>query len=31
VSNGGKTYTVTQTGKNAKGDAVNITAVYDRQ
>ena len=31
VSNGGKSYTVTQTGKNAKGEAVNITAVYDRQ
>ena len=31
VSADGKTLTVTQTGKNAKGEAVNTTAVYDRQ
>jgi hypothetical protein len=31
VSADGKTLTVTQTGKNAKGEAVNITAVYDKQ
>ena len=31
VSADGKTLTVTQTGKNAKGEAVNNTAVYDRQ
>ena len=31
VSKDGKSYTVSQTGKNAKGEAVNITAVYDRQ
>ena len=31
VSADGKTLTVTQTGKNAKGVAVNNTAVYDRQ
>lgn len=30
VSKDGKTYTVSQTGKNAKGEAVNITAVYER-
>jgi hypothetical protein len=31
VSKDGKTLTVTQTGKNAKGEAVNNTSVYDRQ
>jgi len=31
VSNDGKTYTVSQTGQNAKGEAVNITAVYEKQ
>lgn len=31
VSADGKTLTVTQTGKNAKGESVNTTAVYDRQ
>lgn len=31
VSADGKTLTVTQSGKNAKGEAVNITAVYDKQ
>jgi hypothetical protein len=31
VAADGKTLTVTQTGKNAKGEAVNITAVYDKQ
>ena len=31
VSSDGKTLTVTQTGKNAKGEAVNTTSVYDRQ
>jgi hypothetical protein len=31
VSADGKSLTVTQTGKNVKGDAVNITAVYDKQ
>jgi hypothetical protein len=31
VSKDGKTYTVSQTGKNAKGDAVNIVAVYEKQ
>ena len=31
VSKDGKTYTVTQTGKNAKGETVNITAVYEKQ
>ena len=31
VSADGKTLTVTQTGKNAKGEAVNNTAMYDRQ
>jgi hypothetical protein len=31
VSADGKTLTVTQTGKNAKGEDVNSTAVYDRQ
>jgi hypothetical protein len=31
VSKDGKSYTVSQSGKNAKGEAVNITAVYDRQ
>ncbi len=31
VSADGKTLTVTQSGKNEKGDAVNITAVYDKQ
>ncbi len=31
VSKSGKTLTVTQTGTNAKGQAVNNTAVYDRQ
>ncbi len=31
VSADGKTLTVTQTGKNSKGDAVNTVAVYDKQ
>jgi len=31
VSKDGKTYTVSQAGKNAKGEAVNIVAVYERQ
>ena len=31
VSADGKTLTVTQTGKNAKGEAVNMTAVYVKQ
>jgi hypothetical protein len=31
VSKDGKTYTVSQTGKNAKGEAVNTTTVYERQ
>jgi hypothetical protein len=31
VSADGKTLTITQTGKNAKGEAVNITAVYEKQ
>ena len=31
VSADGKTLTVTQVGKNAKGEAVNSTAVYERQ
>ena len=31
VSADGKTLTVTQTGKNAKGEDVNSTAVYDKQ
>jgi len=31
VSADGKTLTVTQTGKNVKGDTVNIVAVYDKQ
>jgi hypothetical protein len=31
VSGDGKTLTTTQTGTNAKGEAVNNTAVYDRQ
>lgn len=31
VSADGKTLTVTQTGKNAKGETVNNTSVYDRQ
>ena len=31
VSADGKTLTVTQTGKNAKGDDVNSTAVYEKQ
>jgi hypothetical protein len=31
VSKDGKTLTVTQTGKNAKGEAVSNTAVYDKQ
>jgi hypothetical protein len=31
VSADGKTLTVTQSGKNAKGETVNITAVYDKQ
>ena len=31
VSADGKTLTTTQTGTNAKGEAVNSTAVYDRQ
>jgi hypothetical protein len=31
VSADGKTLTITQTGKNAKGEAVNNTAVYDKQ
>ena len=31
VSADGKTLTVTQTGTNAKGEAVNITAVFDKQ
>jgi hypothetical protein len=31
VSADGKTLTITQTGKDAKGEDVNSTAVYDRQ
>lgn len=31
VSKDGKTLTVTRTGKDAKGETVNQTAVYDRQ
>lgn len=31
VSSDGKTFTVTTTGKNAKGEAVSNTAVFDRQ
>jgi hypothetical protein len=31
VSKNGKTITITQTGTNAKGQAVNNTAVYDKQ
>ena len=31
VSKDGKTLTVSQTGKNAKGEAVNITRVLDKQ
>jgi hypothetical protein len=31
VSKDGKTFTVSQTGKNAKGETVNITAVYEKQ
>lgn len=31
VSADGKTLTVTQTGKNAKGDAMNTTGVYEKQ
>jgi hypothetical protein len=31
VSKDGKTMTITQTGKNAKGQTVHNTAVYDRQ
>lgn len=31
VAADGKTLTVTQTGKNAKGEDVNSTAVYDKQ
>jgi hypothetical protein len=31
VSADGKTLTVTQTGKNAKGEPVNTTAVYEKQ
>ena len=31
VSADGKTLTVTQTGKNAKGEDMNSTAVYDKQ
>lgn len=31
VSTDGKTLTITQTGTDAQGRAVNITAVYDRQ
>jgi hypothetical protein len=31
VSKDGKTLTVTQTGKNAKGETVNTTSVYDKQ
>ena len=31
VSADGKTLTVTQSGKNAKGEAVSSTAVYDKQ
>jgi hypothetical protein len=31
VSADGKTLTITQTGTNAKGQAVNSTAVYDKQ
>jgi hypothetical protein len=31
VSRDGKTLTVTQTGKNAQGQTVNITAVYEKQ
>ena len=31
VSKDGKTFTVSQTGKNAKGETVNISAVYEKQ
>ena len=31
VSADGKTLTITQTGTNSKGEAVNITAVYNKQ
>ena len=31
VSRDGKTLTITQTGKDAQGKAVNVVAVYDRQ
>jgi hypothetical protein len=31
VSKDGKTYTVSLTGKNAKGETVNTTSVYERQ
>jgi hypothetical protein len=31
VSKDGKTLTVTQTGRNAKGETVNTTSVYDKQ
>lgn len=31
VSKDGKTLTITQAGKNAKGETVSTTAVYDRQ
>jgi hypothetical protein len=31
VSKNGKTITITQTGTNAKGQAVNNTAIYDKQ
>ena len=31
VSADGKTLTITQTGTDAEGKAVNITAVYDKQ
>jgi hypothetical protein len=31
VSKDGKTYTVSQTGKNAKGETVNATSVFERQ
>ncbi|HEX2757179.1 MAG TPA: hypothetical protein VHP60_01620, partial [Thermoanaerobaculia bacterium] len=31
VSKDGKTYTVSQTGKNAKGETVNATSVFEKQ
>jgi hypothetical protein len=31
VSKDGKTLTISQTGKNAKGEAVNTTSVYEKQ